>query len=75
MSTDAAAPDEDDQHHLSGVERSLIQVFYVPATRDAVRELRSVSGTMLSRALQQIAWSDPVRKAIQDGAAAVGDAL
>jgi putative ATP-dependent endonuclease of OLD family len=74
-SSDAEVPADDDKHRLSALERSLIQVFYVPATRDAVRELRAVSGTMLSRALQRIAWSDPVREAVHKGATNVSDTL
>lgn len=53
-------------HPLSAVERRLIQAFYVPATRDAVRELRAVSGTILSRVLNRIPWSDDLKAKIAE---------
>lgn len=55
-------PPDEAVHLLSGVERSLIQVFYVPAARDAVHELRSVSGTILSRVLRHIEWPESVEE-------------
>lgn len=58
----AEEPPDEAVRSLSGVERSLIQVFYVPAARDAVRELRAVSGTILSRVLRHIEWSPDVEE-------------
>lgn len=60
---------------LASVERSLIQVFYVPATRDAVRELKAVGGTILTRALRRIAWSDGVRDTVREHADELTDAV
>ena len=68
-------PDEEALHHLQNVERSLIQVFYVPATRDAARELRAVSGTILSRALQRVAWSDSVRDLVREATEALTEVV
>ena len=61
-------PPEEAIISLQSIERSLIQVFYVPATRDAVRELKAVGGTILTRALRRIAWSDGVRETVRDHA-------
>ena len=55
---------DDAVHPLQATERSLIQVVYVPATRDAIRELRTVSGTILSRALRSVEWSDEGKEAL-----------
>jgi putative ATP-dependent endonuclease of OLD family len=49
---------------LSGIERSLISVLYVPAQRDAGRELRAVSGTLLGRLLRRAAWSPGLMEAL-----------
>jgi putative ATP-dependent endonuclease of OLD family len=57
----ADAPAETALHPLRAWERSLIQVFYVPASRDAARELRFASGTILSRALDHVDWSQATR--------------
>lgn len=73
-STESSPPAET-LHHLSSVERSLIQLFYVPATRDAVRELRAVSGTILSRSLQRVAWSDSTRENVLQGTQALADVV
>ena len=59
-------PPADKVYPLSGVERRLIQALYVPATRDAVRELRAVSGTILSRVLNRIPWSDELKSNVVD---------
>lgn len=57
-------PAEDAIHPLHPWERSLIQVFYVPASRDAARELRFASGTILSRALARVEWSQDTREKV-----------
>lgn len=66
VNSDAVDAPDDKVHPLSGVERRLIQAFYVPATRDAVRELRAVSGTILTRVLSRIPWSDQLRTRIME---------
>jgi putative ATP-dependent endonuclease of OLD family len=57
-------PIETSLHPLLSRERSLIQLFYVPASRDAERELRYASGTILSRALEHVAWSQETRDSL-----------
>jgi len=54
-------PPDGSAYALSIWERSLIRVFYIPASRDAARELRFASGTILNRALDKISWSDETR--------------
>lgn len=54
-------PGDASVHPLRPWERSLIQVFYVPASRDAARELRFASGTILTRALEHVEWSQTTR--------------
>lgn len=57
----AEDPPETSLHPLPPWERSLIQVFYVPASRDAAKELRFASGTILSRVLGLVEWSQATR--------------
>lgn len=64
VNSEADDAPSDKVFRLSAVERRLIQAFYVPATRDAVRELRSVSGTILARVLNRIPWSDALKETI-----------
>jgi putative ATP-dependent endonuclease of OLD family len=61
VKSDAAEVTDDKTHPLLSPERRLIQALYVPATRDAVRELRAVSGTLLSRVLKHIRWPDALK--------------
>ncbi|MDC0740890.1 AAA family ATPase [Polyangium jinanense] len=64
VNSDAVDAPEEKVFPLSGVERRLIQALYIPATRDAVRELRAVSGTILSRVLKVIRWPDELKEKI-----------
>ena len=66
VNSDIADPPTDKVFPLSAVERRLIQAFYVPATRDAARELRTVSGTILMRVLNRIRWSDDLKETIAE---------
>lgn len=66
VNSDAAEVADDKVYPLTPVERRLIQAFYVPASRDAVRELRAVSGTILSRILKRIPWSDDLKQRVLD---------
>lgn len=68
-------PSESQIHRLRSTERSLIQVFYVPAARDAIRELRAVSGTLLSRVLGYINWSEEVKASVLEMSASISDEL
>ncbi len=64
LDTMEESPPDDSVHSLHPWERSLIQVFYVPASRDAARELRFASGTLLTRALALVDWSQATRDRI-----------
>lgn len=61
VKSDADDAPDDKTQPLGSPERRLIQALYVPATRDAVRELRAVSGTLLSRVLKHIRWPDDLK--------------
>jgi predicted ATP-dependent endonuclease of OLD family len=65
IKTDAAHPAEGDKVAMQNFDRSRIQVIYVPAARDPVRQMRQVSGSLLYRLLRAVNWSDAVRDAVQ----------
>ena len=66
IKTDAAEPAVDDKAPMLPFDRSRIQVIYVPAARDPVRQMRQVSDSLLYRLLRAIKWSDAVRDAVQE---------
>jgi hypothetical protein len=61
-----ADPDEDDLHPMAPHERSLIHVHYVPASREPAKQVRYVSGSMISRLFGAVDWSTETEKEIQD---------
>lgn len=64
-SAEANVPQER-RHRVQAGDRSQVHVLYVPAARDPSRQLRHTSGTLLSRLLQAIEWSDGLRRKIRD---------
>lgn len=52
-------------------ERSAVQVYYVPASRDTVRQLANVSGTLLNRLLSAISWDPGVQDEIEEAVRAL----
>lgn len=59
-------------------DRARIHVHYVPATRDPVRQIKQVSGSMLHSLLRAVEWSDEIKQTVVDSSdairTAVGDA-
>src|SRR6478736_975302 len=47
-------------------DRARIHVHYVPATRDPVRQIKQVSGSMLHSLLRAVEWSDEVKQTVVD---------
>lgn len=56
---------EADKQQLKAYERSRIHVLYVPATRDPSHQLKYISGTLLTRLLNAISWSDDARSTVE----------
>jgi putative ATP-dependent endonuclease of the OLD family len=52
---------EEDKQSLKAYERGRIHVLYVPAARDPSHQLKYIAGTLLSRLLNAIRWSDDAR--------------
>lgn len=61
--------DEDDCTHVRPMDRSRIQVVYVPASRDGARHLTTFLKSRLWRAGQ---WSDQLRSAVDTAAGKIG---
>jgi putative ATP-dependent endonuclease of the OLD family len=64
VTTDAADPPPEAKRPMRPFDRAQIQVVYVPATRDPVRQMRRVAGSLLYRLLRAVIWSDAVREAV-----------
>ena len=61
-------PPPDSMRNLSALDRARIQVFYVPGSRDASRQLANASGTLLNQLLKAVKWTDGVRADIREKA-------
>jgi putative ATP-dependent endonuclease of OLD family len=56
-------------------DRARIHVHYVPATRDPVRQIKQVSGSMLHSLLRAVEWSDEVKQTVVDSSEAIREAI
>lgn len=68
-------PDKRTLKPMSRDDRSYIHVHYVPATRDPVRQIRYVSGTILTRLFDAAEWSPAVREEVETASATVQEAF
>jgi putative ATP-dependent endonuclease of OLD family len=64
-----------DKLRMSPLDRAKIQVHYVPATRDAVRQIRQASGSILHSILRAVRWSKEVKKAVEDASTTIQNAF
>ncbi len=64
------------KHTFRAADRSRVQVLYVPAARDPLRQLRQVSGSVLHRMLAAIDWTaSKVKERLESEAAEVNAAF
>jgi len=56
-------------------DRAMIQVRYIPATRDPNREIRVAATSRLGRLLRATSWTDATKEAAVDGAETIRTAL
>ena len=68
IKTPSDDPQEADFVPISPRDRSRIQVFYVPSSRDASRQLANASGTLLNQLLKAIKWDPQVKEDIKKSA-------
>lgn len=70
-----ADPTEDDLHPMAPHERSLIHVHYVPASREPGKQVRYVSGSMISRLFGAVDWPRDTEEKIEGASDAAADAF
>ncbi|MDQ0157907.1 ATP-dependent nuclease [Robertmurraya andreesenii] len=58
---------------VSPHQRSKIQMLYVPAVREPMKQLKNASGTILSRILNSISWPEDMNQQIKDEMSPVND--
>lgn len=68
-------PKPDHVSRVAQSDRAHLQVHYIPATRDPIRQLRAVSTTVLARLLRAVEWSDDLREVLADAAKIIVDAF
>lgn len=68
-------PGEDKIQRMSSHERGLIQVNYIPASRDVSETLSRSTDAMMGRLLRAVRWSDVTRDTIEDSITAIRDAF
>lgn len=66
VTTAADEPTKADRQPLRSADRSRIQVLYVPASRDPVRQVRQVSGSMLHHLFRAVRWSEEVTEGVEE---------
>ncbi|HYG35337.1 MAG TPA: AAA family ATPase [Clostridia bacterium] len=66
---------EEDKLPMQAHERGLIHVLYVPAFRDASRQVAQASGSIVYRLLRAIQWSETVKNAVKDSAKSIRDSV
>ena len=63
---DDETPSDEQKRPLAPHERGLIQVHYVPATRDASKQLTIATGAMAGRLLRAINWSTATQETVEE---------
>lgn len=72
-STEPEPASKDAFQRLEPMDRGRIQVFYVPGSRDASKQLANVSGTLLNQLLKAIKWDPDIKKELRTKAEEVRD--
>ena len=73
--TDDEDPTEKDMRPCESHQRGLIQVHYVPASRDPSAQLKYAATAMAGRLLRVVDWSANTQKAIEDSSERIREAF
>ncbi|OJH42539.1 ATP-dependent nuclease [Cystobacter ferrugineus] len=73
LTTSSDEPKDADKQPVRAADRSRIQVLYVPAARDPVRQIRQVSGSLLHHILQAVRWPEQVKEQVEESSNQVID--
>ena len=68
-------PADDKKHPVAAADRGLIQLYYTPASRDAVGQVRATAGALAARLLRAIEWSAETRDAVTEASGNLGNAF
>jgi len=75
VTTSSGSPSSDEMRHCEPDERGLIQVHYVPASRDPSTQLTYATTAMAGRLLRVIAWSSETQQAVQGASQQIREAF
>ncbi|MCI0539267.1 MAG: AAA family ATPase [Verrucomicrobiales bacterium] len=75
ITTEADEVKDEHKRAMQAYERSMIHVLYVPAFRDASKQLTQASGSLVYRILRAIEWSETVKQAVKDSAQTIRDSV
>ena len=73
VTTVSDEPKDTDKQPVRAADRSRVQVHYVPAVRDPVRQIRQVSGSLLHHILRAVRWPDGVKEQVEESSQKVID--
>ena len=65
---------EEETEPMGAHERGKILVEYIPAQRDAIEEVQHKTGSVVSRLLQAVNWSDQVKNRVENAAQEIREA-
>jgi predicted ATPase len=66
---------DDNRSPMPSYARSMVHVLYVPAFRDAARQLSQVTGSLVYRLFQAIEWSEETRDTIKASSNSIRDSV
>jgi hypothetical protein len=73
ITTTADEPAEAHKRPMRSSDRSRIQLIYVPASRDPLRQVRYVSGSMLHHLFRAVRWSEDVTEGVEKASKELAD--
>ena len=73
ITTSEDAPPDDKKLRMTPQDRVLIQVHYIPATRDPSSQLKYASGAHAGRLLRAISWAQDTRDKVQEASLSILD--
>jgi len=68
-------PPDDQKKRMSAQDRGMIQVHYIPATRDPSTQTRYGVGSGMGRLLRAISWNDTTRTSVEEASAGIQESL
>ncbi len=75
ITTESDDVKEEHKRPMQAYERSMIHVLYVPAFRDASKQLSQASGSLVYRLLYAIEWSEAVKLSVKDSAQSIRESV